>query len=371
MVVMVLEIVCGAGAIAQQSGESSADPRPAPTAFAVLAIPRWENLDTQYASLISDFIGTTLSISRLTVILPESSIADFEDVTDDSELRLLIDRVKTEYSADYAVAVVYELKNGEVKFDFYCTDLIDGTIVFQERGVRAKMLMIDIELSKLVSKVEKKLAESLVYLPVSDDESTTSANETAQEPAPVTGAVDDTESIVAIAQVDDADIVDSSIARASPFRLSVGIGSFRAIGASAQYFRSGTMPGITADVGFETKIGRIGFGVLTGICFFDTSGDSISSSNLLTPFALSVSYTSDTEAFLDLVCTLNAGGSLLSVNVDDSRYLHKVIPFSAVGVGVLVHLSDGFGLDIGVEIMMFFEKTHPIVGYAPSVSIVF
>ena len=333
--------------------------------FTVVAATSDEGSDETFASLITSFIVNGLESEDLTsrsLEIGETEISIADSIPD------LINGLPLE-SEGFLVAVIFSRTSENVIFDYYCIDLTDANVVFVEKRVRAKLLLIDVELTRLTTALLDTLGESLVR-------STPEPEQNENEASDGQRVESREESIL----IEDAPPLGNPRAEVDVWSLrpqqsrvhfALGGGSFRTIAHAEDFFRSAAFSTATIEYGLGTRFGRIGMGTRIAAGFFAVDGEEIDANGILAPFAANFGYTSATKSAVDFIFTIGGGGSLLLLRIGDEAYRAKLVPFGSAGIGSLLKLTESIGIRVFVEALFFFEAQHPIIGYAPSVSLVF
>ena len=344
------------------------------TTFTVVALTKDGVSDAAFASLIASFIITEIKSENF---ISQSLEVEPEDVSLKDSIPNLVNTLPAE-TAGYLIAVIFTRTNESVLLDFYCIDVTDAAVVYADKKIESKLLLIDVELARLTAAVLDTLGDSLAR---AEEEPEQPETDGSNEIEPVAVDAQAVEAIEQETVASDVALLPESLPREEPswslrpeqsrVQFAIGAGSLRTIAYAEDFFRSATFPTATIDYGLSTRFGRIGFGARIAAGLFSIDGEEIDASGILAPFATNVSYTSATESIVDFISTLGGGGSLLLVRIGDEAYQAKLMPFVSSGVGALLRLTSSIGIRAMVEVVLFFEDQHPIIGYVPSVSIVF
>ena len=353
LIVLVLTIVICRPAHSQDAGTDELA-----SSFAITAVSVSGQPDQAFASLMTGFLVTEMEDERLTAASYEPRANPESSDTDAIESFLAAEINNVEQ--DFLIVLPFSRSGGDVTFDYYCIDVDTGRIVYSERDVTTKQLLIDIELSRLASKTVDQLSDRVVRQAAGSRNGWLfgSGSSTDGSGSADTGGA-------------SGETTWSLRPETAKFHIGVGVGSFRTVGRAESYFRSGIMPTSTADFGIATAAGRIGIGVRIASCFFDASSDAATAKGVLAPFAASVGFASRTGIPVDVGFSLGGGGSVLSLNVDDAGYQSKIMPFASAGAAAILRLTKGISIRAAVEAMVYFEREYPIFGYSPSLSIEF
>ena len=156
-----------------------------------------------------------------------------------------------------------------------------------------------------------------------------------------------------------------------PLSLGAGFAPFLVIGEARDYFEVGYLASLYGSWRPGLLGSRLGLGFLVGVNYFQVDGAVSGSDNLLLPFGPDLRLTFGGQSLLGFFAHLSGGPAVVAVGVGGSDPRTKVLPYLLGGAGLQVNLSRRLGLAADVSYAVFFEELFPIMGLAPSISLVF
>jgi hypothetical protein len=265
--------------------------------------------------------------------------------------------------ADFGLWGMYTLDGSEIRVDARWIDPAKGVAVRSASRTGALNLSFDDVVAGLVDEiVESQRWRFATLSPELNDEMPSIP--AAAPPAPMSSAVIDRG--IPMLPTASAARAETPIA---PIAFSAGSAPFIATFSALNYFPVGLNVSFTGQYRISTPGGLFGFGISSGISGFHGKGAYAEADFYVVPIGFDVLYGTQTGSAIDFFMHLGGGPAIFMARLASGDSLAKVIPYLAGGVGVLWSLFDGLGIAVEAGYECFFDTPSPIMGFAPSISV--
>jgi hypothetical protein len=154
------------------------------------------------------------------------------------------------------------------------------------------------------------------------------------------------------------------------FAFSLGSAPFIATFQALNYFPLGLSASLTGRYQIPAPGGFLGFGLTSGLSGFHGKGSYAEADFYVIPTGIDVLYGTRTGSLLDFFVHVNGGPAVFMATLTSGETLAKVIPYVSGGVGVSLSLFDSLAIALEGGYTCFFDYPDPIMGFAPSLSII-
>ena len=152
--------------------------------------------------------------------------------------------------------------------------------------------------------------------------------------------------------------------------LSLGSAPFIATFQALNYFPLGLSASLTGRYQTPAAGGLFAFGPTVGVSGFHGKGSYAEADFYVIPIGIDVLYGTRTGSLLDFFAHVAGGPAIFTANLTSGETLAKVIPYVSGGVGITLSLFDSLGISLEGGYTCFFDSPDPIMGFAPSLSVV-
>ena len=153
--------------------------------------------------------------------------------------------------------------------------------------------------------------------------------------------------------------------------LGAGFAPFLVTGEARSYFELGYLAFLYGSYRPNLLGRHLGLGFLVGANLFHVDGALAGSDNLLLPFGPDLRLVLGNGPRFSAFARISGGPAVVTVGLGGSDPQSKLVPYLFGGVGMQVNLTRRLGLAADVSYAVFFEELFPIMGVAPSISLVF
>ena len=388
IVLLVLTILSQVSAFASTGQETA-------SVFLILPIPESTDEPEVYKNFFFDAISIELdaagarTISSDIVLNAETATIAYNtdtDKIDDTAIYSFAEQNK----ADFVLVCVYDSEDRRMRLKFLCYDVKSEQILSEIEEEAPLDLAIDQTIAKSIKQVLRSAQAQIVLVPAT--EKTANAEESADDPTesdaedvalvteletpiqiientnPETKSINGTRDQLPVPPISTDGLstdIQESPARVKRFTLSFGYSPFFPIGKSAEYIKNAQMPALTTGLNFYISRLKIRTGIYSAFCWFEAEGSLAESDNMLIPAGIHIDLTGSGIELISLLLRLSGGPAFFGINVDETGYRFKIVPYALGTIGILAALDDSYGLSLELSFSACFEPDYPIIGYMP------
>jgi hypothetical protein len=301
------------------------------------------------SALIADSFRVELESQGIRVLSSDEPAADDRAIASLAEKN----------HADFALWGMYTLAGSEIQLNARWIDPVKKKAVGMASRTGALNLSFDAVVASLVDEIvegQKKRFADLPPVPT-----------TAQQPAAPLGPAVASDSRPAVSLVVRAPQAEPRIA---PLAFSLGSAPFIATFTALNYFPVGLSVSLAGHYQMRAPGGLFGFGLTSGLSGFHGKGAYAEADFYVVPIGIDILYGTRTGSAIDFFAHLAGGPAIFAAILTSGKSLVKVIPYATGGVGILLSLFDSLGISLEGGYTCYFDSPDPIMGFAPSLSVV-
>jgi len=260
--------------------------------------------------------------------------------------------------ADFALLGMYTLEGAEIQLDARWIDPVKKAAAGIASRTGALNLSFDAMVASIVGEIVEGQKERFADLPM--------VPTAAQQPAAPLGPAVASDSRPAVSPVGSAPKAELRIA---PLAFSLGSAPFIATFTALNYFPVGLNVSLTGLYRVRAPGGLLGFGLATGLNGFHGKGAYTEADFFIIPIGVCLLYGTRTGSPIDFFAHIDGGPAIFTAKPATGNSLTKVIPYLTGGVGITFSLFESFGISLDGSYVCFFDSPAPIMGFAPSLSV--
>ena len=268
--------------------------------------------------------------------------------------------------ADFALWGVYTLSGSEIQLNARWIDPVKKAAAGIASRTGALNLSFDAVVASLVDEIVEGQKKRFADLPPEQIEKAPPVPAAAQQPAAPLGPAVASDSTPAVSSVVSAPKAEPRIA---PLAFSLGSAPFIATFTALNYFPVGLSVSLTGLYRVRAPGGLLGFGLATGLSGFHGKGTYTQADFFIIPIGVDFLYGTRTGSAIDFFAHLDGGPAIFAAKPATGNLLTKVIPYISGGVGITFSFFDSFGISLDGSYVCFFDSPDPIMGFAPSLSV--
>ena len=269
--------------------------------------------------------------------------------------------------ADFGLWGVYTLAGSEIQLNARWIDPVKKAAAGTASRTGALNLSFDAVVASLVDEIVEGQKKRFEDLPMEQVMQAPPAPAAAQQPAAPPAPAVASDGRPAASPVVSA---PKSEPRFAPLAFSLGSAPFIATFTALSYFPVGLTVSLTGLYRIRAPGGLLGFGLATGLNGFHGKGAYTQADFFVIPIGIEFLYGTRTGSPIDFFAHLEGGPAILTAKPATGNSLTKVIPFISGGVGMTVSFFESIGLSLEGNYVCFFDSPDPILGFAPSLSVV-
>lgn len=277
----------------------------------------------------------------------------------------------SESGADFVISCLYEWDTGKMLISFSCFDIKNNQLV---KSISKKVqldLSFDAVIAESVHSILDAVEERLI--PTAPEAETTKSENSSDNRADVISdqataeqiSSDEEISVPDLRSVETPEVLTDSGNKL--FALSAGYSPFFPVGKASDYFDKAQMPTLTAVINLHVSEFQIRIGLYGAFCSFTASSTQASSENMLIPAGLNLEFTGNGSETTSFLMRISGGPAIFGVDIDDSGFLYKTLPYALATLGTSFSISNTFELLFELSFAAFFEPDYPIMGYMPGI----
>ncbi|HAK44694.1 MAG TPA: hypothetical protein DCO79_02070, partial [Spirochaeta sp.] len=140
---------------------------------------------------------------------------------------------------------------------------------------------------------------------------------------------------------------------------------------TADYFDIGFNASACGEYYFYPAGYSLTLGGLFDFTFFNASGISEQTKNIIGSFGLTSTFSPPLRTYLSSILTVSTGVSYFRAVTDIGTAYTSVIPFFSGGIGLAAEVSPVVSLAAKVDYRVYMEKTIVLTGFLPSIALQF
>jgi hypothetical protein len=350
------------------------------SSFLILSVPESADEPEIYKSFFIDAISIELATAGVLIISSDIGLNAGINVDDSA-----VFSIANEHKADFVLVCVYGSEERRIRLKFLCYDVKNMQIISEIEEEVPLDLAIDQTIAKSIKQVLRTAQAQIVLVPAEEEAETT--EHPTEDSADSAEVVLGTE-LEAPSQIEEEIITGTSTELPAPpissgddpsteiqeppdrikrFSVSFGYSPFVPIGKSSGYIENAQMPALTTGLNFYVSSLLIRTGIYSALCWFQAAGSLAESDNMLIPAGVHIDLTGSGIEVISFLLRLSGGPAFFGINVDDTGYQFKVLPYALGTIGISAAIGESYGLSLELSFSAFFEPDYPIMGYMPGI----